>query len=346
MPRFDPPTKAEVVPLFSAVLGALTWPGGGPTELQLDLLQSTLDAFTPGTALAVREFSPSSVEKAAAELQDSHLLKQCANFVTVLELTMNPLPAGLEKHAAQYLLAIGSEAKYATILRDTAEEHTLRLHADLMRNSWYTEQTVKGVFTGRGGELLRSKLAYYSLGSDDKLAAKWRGLRNCPEGSWGHGVARFYNVHGFSFPGEPNGIYEIGALHDWVHVLTDYGPSPEGEIDVFAFIAATMEDGRGLIQFILTLALFQNGTITTVGGKPVTIARADTLSDKGAVDHLVDAFRRARQCTADVMGGVDHFALADTPLEELRQRWGIPQKAFESPGAYEVFAPASPAGAS
>ena len=45
---------------------------------------------------------------------------------------------------------------------------------------------------------------------------------------------------GFPFPGEPGGIYEVGALHDWVHVLTDYNTSPEGEIDVFAFIAATM----------------------------------------------------------------------------------------------------------
>ncbi|MEX0767217.1 MAG: hypothetical protein WD029_01945 [Microthrixaceae bacterium] len=337
MGQFVSFSEDQVAPLFGAVLGALTWEGGSPTELQLDLLQSFLHAFASSTPLIIRELSPSSPEQAKAELQEGDLVKKCASLVTVLELTMHPLPDGLVKHSEEFLRTIGTEPKYLNILQDTAEEHTLRLHADLMRNSWYTEETIKGVFSGRLSELLRSKLSYYSLATDHELASKWRGLRNCPEGSWGHGVARFYDQHGFAFPGEKNGIYEVGAFHDWVHVLADYGPSPEGEIDVFAFIAATMQDERGFIQFIFTLALFQNATITTVGGKHVNIARADTLSEPGAVDHLVDAFWRAKQCTQDVMGGVDHFALADIPLEELRQQWGIPPKRFESPGAFEAF---------
>jgi hypothetical protein len=210
------------------------------------------------------------------------------------------------------------------------------LHADLLRNSWYTEQTLEGLFSGRLGELMRSKLAYYSVTTEPALAAKWSSLRSCPEGSWGHEVARFYDLHGFPFPGEPGGIYEVGALHDWVHVLTDYGTTPEGEIDVFAFIAATMSDQRGFIQFVFTLALFQNASVDTVGGKHIPIARADTLGEPGAVDRLADAFWRASRCTADVMGGVDHFALADVPLVELRERWQIPPKGVPGPGAFDL----------
>ena len=48
---------------------------------------------------------------------------------------------------------------------------------------------------------------------------------------------------GFPFPGERFGIYELGARHDWVHVLAATRP-PEGELDVFAFIAASMTDER------------------------------------------------------------------------------------------------------
>ena len=73
------------------------------------------------------------------------------------------------------------------------------------------------------------------------------------------------------------GIYEVGALHDWVHVLADYGTDPEGEIDVFAFIAATMTDQRGFLQFVFTLALFQNGSVDTVGGKKVALLPNATL---------------------------------------------------------------------
>ena len=82
MSHFVPPEKDQVKPLFSAVLGALTWSGGGPTELQLDLLQSLLNAFAQGPAQVVREFSPSSPETARAELGDTHLLKQCVNTLT------------------------------------------------------------------------------------------------------------------------------------------------------------------------------------------------------------------------------------------------------------------------
>jgi hypothetical protein len=36
------------------------------------------------------------------------------------------------------------------------------------------------------------------------------------------------------------------------------------------------------------------------------------------------------------MGGVDHFALAGTPLDELRQRWNVVPKAVPGPGAFDV----------
>jgi hypothetical protein len=41
---------------------------------------------------------------------------------------------------------------------------------------------------------------------------------------------------------------------------------------------------------------------------------------------------RASLCTVDVMAGVDHFALASEPLDELRERWGIPPKGVPGPG--------------
>jgi hypothetical protein len=337
-----PPELAET--FIGGALGALTWDGGGPNDLQLDLIQAVMDRFGGADARSVRDIEPCGPDVVRAAITDSELLHQLANLVIVLELTMHPLPPELEHHAERFLVDAGIRVDYLDIVRDTAEHHLVRLHADLLRNSWYTEQTLEGLFSGRLGELLRSKLAYYSVTTDPVLAAKWGSLRSCPEGSWGHEVARFYDVHGFPFPGEPGGIYEVGALHDWVHVLTDYGTSPEGEIDVFAFIAATMRDQRGFIQFVFTLALFQNASVDTVGGKHVAIARADTLTDPGAIDRLAGAFWRASQCTADVMGGVDHFALADTPLDELRRRWNVVPKAVPGPSAFDV--PTGPAGVS
>lgn len=329
-----PPELATT--FIAGALGALDVGGAGLSDLQLDLLQAVVDRFRGDVPVSVREVEPCDAATVRARITDPALLHQMANLVIVLELTMHPLPPDLERHAERFLVDAGVRPAYLSIVRDTAEHHLVRLHADLLRNSWYTEQTMEGMFSGRLGELLRSKLAYYSVTTEPALAAKWSALRSCPDGSWGREVARFYDLHGFPFPGEPGGIYEVGALHDWVHVLADYNTSPEGEIDVFAFIATTMSDQRGFVQFVFTLALFQNASVDTVGGKRIPIARADTLADAGAVDRLADSFWRASLCSADVMGGVDHFALAGVPLEELRGRWGVPAKSVPGPGAFDV----------
>lgn len=336
MSRYAEPDPEQAAAVIGGVIGALTWEGGGPTPLQLQLLNSILRRFSDGAAPDVSAFTAWEPERVKEVLVDPQQRHQMSHMVVTLELLLHPLPPGLQRHAERYLAAAGIETPYLSVVRDTAQDHLVRLHADLVRNSWYTEQTIHGIFAGHLTEMLRSKLSYYSLGQDQQLAAKWRSLEQCPVGSWGHTVSEFYRVHGFAYPGEHDGIYEVGALHDWVHVLADYGTSPEGEIDVFAFIAETMDDDRGFVQFIFTLALFQNASVDTVGGRKVVIARADTLSDPLATDRLAGALHRASRCTADVMGGVDHFALADRPLEELRREWNIGPKQVESPGALDV----------
>jgi hypothetical protein len=336
MSRYVDPDPEQAAAVIGGVIGALTWVGGGPTALQLQLLNSILRRFSDGTAPDIDAFTAWEPERVAEVLVDPQQRRQLSHMVVTLELLLHPLPVGLERHAEQYLAAAGIDTPYLSVVRDTAQAHLVRLHADLVRNSWYTEQTIHGIFKGHLTEMLRSKMSYYSLGQDKQLAAKWRALEQCPVGSWGHTVSQFYRVHGFAYPGEHDGIYEVGALHDWVHVLADYGTSPEGEIDVFAFIAETMDDDRGFIQFVFTLALFQNATVDTVGGRKVIIARADTLSDPFATDRLAGALHRASRCTVDVMGGVDHFALADRPLEELRQEWNIAPKQVDSPGALDT----------
>jgi hypothetical protein len=249
---------------------------------------------------------------------------------------MHPIPSELTVQVDRYAKALGASSSAALqVARNSADDHLFLAYEDIQRNSWYRAETIRESLRGRVVELARSKLAYYGVGSDRRVADRWRSLGDHPEGTWGRGVFDFYQAHGFPFPGEPHGIYELGAHHDFVHVLADYPTSPEGEIDVFGFIAATMADPKGFMQFVFTLALFQNATVDRVGGLKVAIARADTLDDDGAPERLADALWRASRCTADVMAGVDHFALAGESLDGLRSRWSIPPKAVPGPGALE-----------
>jgi hypothetical protein len=84
-----------------------------------------------------------------------------------------------------------------------------------------------------------------------------------------------------------------------------------------------MKDERGLVLLAITLGLFQNGSIHHVAGKRIEIARADTLTDDGAVGRWVEAFRRGNLATTDVMGTVRLFEHKNEPLDEARERFGI-----------------------
>ncbi len=334
MSRITVPSGAVTEAFIGGVLGAVTLPGATPAPVQLAVLQAVVTRFArhdpPPSVERIGRWDAAAVRLVLTDPADRATL---AHAAVALELLVHPLPDELEAHVEHYLRSVGVEAPYVAITRDTAREHLGRLHADLIRNSWYTHRTIEEIFHGHLRELARSKLSYYAIGDDQEIARRWRSLEECPEGSWGAAVADFYHLHRFPYPGEPHGIYEVGALHDWVHVLADYATDAEGEIDVFAFIAGTMADGRGFVQFIFTLALFQNASVDTVGGIHIPIARADTLSDPGAADRLADALWRAAQCTADPMAGVDHFALADTSLDELRERWNLPPRTTPGPGA-------------
>ena len=64
-------------------------------------------------------------------------------------------------------------------------------------------------------------------------------------------------------------------------------------------------------------------------GKRVKMARTDTLLDDGATRRWADAFRRGRECNADVMGGIDHFALAPLPLDEVQAQLNVVPKGVD-----------------
>lgn len=248
---------------------------------------------------------------------------QAVHLIALLELMEHPL----RPEVAESVLAFAKSHRMNTRMlgdaRKMANDHIAAMYLDLQRHSWYTHQTMVESRQGRFHELMRSKLAYIGIVEDRHLARKWESLLDCPLGSWGRAVGDFYVAHGFPFPGEKHGIYELGARHDWMHVLAGYDTDAEGELDVFAFIAASMGDSRGLVLLGITLGLFQNGAIRHVQMKLIKNARTDALSDPGAIERFENAFRRGSLCTTDVMGTVDLFAHKDMQLDAAREYFGV-----------------------
>ncbi len=311
------PTETDACRVLGMVKAAFA-PAGGFDELQ-ELVLGGIASSLYGIDLAEVPVADDRAVSGATEEERLHAV----HLMVVLEFVEHPLSTRVALPVEQYAHGLGVSL---TLLRDArrlAKGHFAWMYLDLQRHSWYEEETIKESVRGRWEELIRSKLAYTGVVADHVIAEKWRSLRDCPEGSWGKAVADFYDRHGFPFPGEKFGIYELGARHDWVHVLAGYGTDPEGELDVFAFIASSMTDERGLVLLAITLGLFQNGSIRHVAGKKIKIARADTLTDDGAVAHWVEAFRRGNLCTIDVMGTVRLFEHKNEPLDGVRERFGV-----------------------
>jgi hypothetical protein len=313
---------------LEVAVGGIVAAVGGPdglTPLQLEMMRAILRQII-GSDLDPTSVPPRDPSEVASAVTRDESRLVLVHAMVTLEFVLHPEPHDTSVRVEEYARALGVDAPMVHAARRFADDQAALMYLDIQRNALYTEEAVHNALHGRLYELIRSKLAYQGIRPDRHIASKWRALEDCPDGSWGQGVAAFYHRHHFPFPGERHGISELGAQHDFVHVLADYEADPEGEIDVFAFIAAAMPDPKGFTQFAMTLALFQNGAIRHVAGKKVVIARTDTLDDPGAVQRWADAVRRGTACRVDVMAGVDHFALATRNLDELRTEFAIPPK--------------------
>ena len=320
------------LPLIRGALGCLRAVPGEPEPVQLDTLAAVAE-LVAGQAVDVNTIESLSAEQLAATVTDPNLRRAAVALLVTMELIIHPVPHELDASVKRYADALGLNPPMLRAAHDLAGDHVALMYEDIQRQSWYTKETARRIAHGHLFEILRSKIASMGGPGDPAIAARWRALETCAAGTWGRAVFEFYQQHGFTFPGEKASIREVGAEHDWVHVLADYPPDPEGEIDVFAFIAASMRNTEGFAMLASTLGLFQNGSLRHIAGEYVSIARADTLSDPDAARRFADSMRRGFATTVDVLGGIDHFAYKDLGLDEARERFRVPVKEVLGPPA-------------
>ena len=317
-----PADTATADACMRGVIGALC-PGDRPlSRVQHDMLFAVASELW-GYDVDPSGLPPLSAQELAERITDPVDRRRLVQLMVTLELLLHPLPPEVGNQVRAYARVLGVHEPTVRAARLLAHDQAALMYMCIQRNSWYPAETRRDIRHGHLFDLLGSKLAYYAAAQDDRIARRWRALGDLPEGTWGRGVHDFYRGNGFPFPGERHGIYEVGAKHDWVHVLTDYGTTPEGEIDVFAFIAAAMPDPQGFVLLVVTLGIFQNGSVRHMFGRRVLAGGVDVMETPGAPQRFADALRRGARCGVDVLGGVDHFALADQPLDAIRERFNV-----------------------
>ncbi|HEX5096265.1 MAG TPA: hypothetical protein VFX21_09635 [Acidimicrobiia bacterium] len=321
-----PPDAEEVRVIVGGVVGAVS-PDGQLTHLQRLLIEAISESMTGflAPAAAVPRLSPQEFAHAMAH-RDAGFRSRMVQFMLLGEMVLVPLPAAVAARVEEYAAELGVDNSMLRVARRYVSGSLGLALIDFQRSGydWSPDRSAHLHTTSALEE------AWELACHDPALVERWARLSDCPDGSLGLAVSRFYAARGFTFPGSPSSAPPLLAQHDWVHVLADYGSTVEAEIETFGFISRANDEPRGFALLAMVLGLFETGYIGSAAG----LFAYDTghLSNVGMPARLADAMRRGALCAAHAGNGVDFldvdwFSYADRPIDEVRAEFGLVPKA-------------------
>ena len=324
----QPPDAAETRLIMGGIATAVA-PPGGLTRLQRAMIEAIAESMTGFAvpAVALPRVGPEALARGLAR-RDEGFRSRVVQLMFLNELVLVPLPDEVTARVEQCADELSIACDFLRVARRFSRGSLGLALIDFQR-SGYTE-TWDPAHTAQLHTSRALDEAWEMDCDDAKLAALWAALNECPEGSLGRQVARFYEARGFTYPGTRGSAPPLLAQHDWVHVLTDYGSTVECELEVFGFISRANDDPRAFSLLAMVVSLFETGYLQSGAG----LFQYDRghLSVDGVPARLADAMRRGALCAAAMDGkgvdlfSIDWFAHADRPLDEVRAEFGIVQK--------------------
>jgi hypothetical protein len=294
----------ELAPYWLGGLIEVASVDGGPTDEQLRIIQGLLHGYFG------IESTPELVPLPAAELRDiiidpgSRL--RLVQTMIVLQFARHPASETLANSVEEYAAALGVDEPMMSVARDAAQHSRDLLMADWARfaHSTPTEPQLVAL-------------------SDDKFSSRIDALHHCSAGSLGRAFIDFYHRWGLQLPSSSLDHSVSLVTHDFSHVLTGYKPNDAvDEVALSAMLVSVADGGDHFSALTASMALFEVDLFDVL----------EISGTKGVLDRLgapavfADAIRRGALCTAD-FATVDHLALAEHPLEEIRTSLGITPRA-------------------
>lgn len=301
----------ELVEPFVAGLLGVCDVDGGPTEEQLVVLQAIVEQVWRRPDLNLREQTPLDPAQLAAAVTSATDRQHFQELVVTLEACRHPLTDAQLERAEAYEHAIGIIGPDAALFRTMVDEGTERAKADFAR---FLDGSVKA----RVEPSLRDVAVVDGVG-EPELVARIEKLRSCAPGTLGHAYVEFYDIAGLPFPGveaTPMNHFYVG--HDMTHVISGIGTTAEAEVALSAFLMAMADDSVNRSALLASLIVHEAG----FGDSNKVKAEQGILARPGAAELLAAEIARGGECSAD-FSRVDHFAMADRPLAEIRAEFGV-----------------------
>jgi hypothetical protein len=167
---------------------------------------------------------------------------------------------------------------------------------------------------------------------DPALVARLQALHDLPEGTLGWTLVELYRRAGLALPGtEGSALDPLYVAHDFIHVISGIAPTGAGEIALGGFQVAMADTPANAFAFLSPLIVHEAG----FAGVDTIDATAGTLDRPGAADLLATEMARGERTTGD-FAFIDHLAIADTPLDEVRAQFGVVRPADPDDG-HHIF---------
>jgi hypothetical protein len=276
--------------------------GGGPTFEQERLVQSLLHGYF-GADVDADSLHPLSAADLAAAVDEGDRAR-VVDLLVVVEFCRHGDDGAQADRVEAYAAALGYDNPFLAVARDALTEGTEQVMAD-----WSRFREPSSTEPGVGD-------------ADPALAARLRGLANCPTGSLGRAYFDFYDRWGLAFPGEDGGGDVTLVAHDFSHVLAGYDADAPSEIALQAMLTSATGFAHHFSGLVASLALFESGKFDILDITP----REAALDRPGATALVADAFRRGTTCTCD-FSTIDHLARASEPIDAVRIDCGITPRA-------------------
>jgi hypothetical protein len=314
----------EEVTLVARGIATAVAPDTGLTDVQAELLGSIATALT-GHVVDYRNLEPLGPEGLADVLAPRNLdyRQRIVHHMVLGELVLRPIPVVVAHRVAKYAEALGIKDDFVRVARRYAQGAYGLAWMDLERSGF-----VEHVQNADGEAPAARQAPGEPTPVDPALEARWQAFAELPEDTLGFGVWDMYDSRGFELPGAPGGPPPRLAQHDFVHVLADYGTNLRGEVEVFALIGRTDPDPKGFAWLATLIGLFETG-YTTSSGFFDRAVRDPVIQAPGMHVRLADGIRRGKaiaQRRDTSLFDEDYHALAARPVEEVRERLGVPPK--------------------
>jgi hypothetical protein len=304
----------------AAVLGAmrtvaLEHGGPGMTEMDRETIGSAATIVLGLGEIDVDALAPVDPAGLASMIDSAEEAARALRMLSVMSLADGEIDAEKTALVRAYADALGTAPDYLDILTEAAADEIAQAAACIVRKN---AESFPHLDSSRLSISAVAPFFPYKEAADPELEARYKTLGDLPPDSFGHAFFEHFQLNGFFFPGNPDGLAEAFTTpHDSSHVLSGYSTSEAGEICVSTFIGAMHPDHPMAAEVLPVIFSWH------LGVKLNDIANSTT----GVFEprHFWTAWERGATTTVDVVAADwDFWGAATVPLEELRAAYGVP----------------------